>query len=558
MRAALPEFKRAVAQSGLFKGALIHPDPKRDSRDFSDWILKYLEFDSRRIVLPINEAVLSAINDLRHSTIENCQAILPSHKALEYALSKFRATRAAMELGIRVPETVFLRAPNESFVEAIPVPSSYPCVIKWDNFETEHGGYDRGGLSFVQSLERFNEVLAELIPSSGGVLAQQIVAGRGVGAFFLRHNGKTVLRFAHRRLHEVPWTGGVSSLCEASNDMEVLEAGERLLEAIDYEGVAMVEFRKEEGRPPVFLEINGRLWGSLGLALAAGADFPRAMVECHVRGETAVAQPNLSRRIRWRDPKLELDYLHSLWERQAGPGDPRAPKWSGSLSVLWHWFDPRTKSDWQWGEGVWQNLRRHLGLWRRESARLRQAFLRLWQGPQSDALVVETAARTTALLAQAAASPPQKLLFLCYGNICRSPYAEFRWVQWSRENPLLPHAISAGFHQKVERPTPLRFQSAARHRGVELEGHRSKLISKELIAGATWVIAMDALNLRQFQKSFPGAMAKTLLLGACDRPGDPTIPDPYDQPIGAGGDAYRRIDAALEALRGALAVPSGE
>src|SRR5262249_11387725 len=64
----------------------------------------------------------------------------------------------------------------------------------------------------------------------------------------------------------------------------------RLLEGIGYEGVAMVEFRRaRRDQTPYFVEINGRLWGSLALALHAGADFPAKLVDCYA--DAAPAAP---------------------------------------------------------------------------------------------------------------------------------------------------------------------------------------------------------------------------------------------------------------------------
>ena len=60
---------------------------------------------------------------------------------------------------------------------------------------------------------------------------------------------------------------------------------------------------------------------------------------------------------------------------------------------------------------------------------------------------------------------------------------------------------------------------------------------------------MDLQNWKALEQAFPAAMDKTILLGSCDDPENPTIPDPYDQPIPAGAEAYRRIDSALQALK---------
>ena len=68
---------------------------------------------------------------------------------------------------------------------------------------------------------------------------------------------------------------------------ELLDASVRLLKVLDYTGVAMVEFKVDPKTGHwALIEVNGRFWGSLPLALAAGADFPLALFQMLVEGRT--------------------------------------------------------------------------------------------------------------------------------------------------------------------------------------------------------------------------------------------------------------------------------
>jgi hypothetical protein len=63
-------------------------------------------------------------------------------------------------------------------------------------------------------------------------------------------------------------------------DPDLVERSERLLDAYGWRGVAMVEYRRHAGTgTPYLMEINARFWGSLQLAVEAGVDFPRLLVE---------------------------------------------------------------------------------------------------------------------------------------------------------------------------------------------------------------------------------------------------------------------------------------
>ena len=84
----------------------------------------------------------------------------------------------------------------------------------------------------------------------------------------------------HRRLRENPITGGSSTAAESFYDDELRELGLRLLRALEWDGVAMVEFKRDQ-RDGLYklMEINPKFWGSLDLALAAGIEFPWLAVE---------------------------------------------------------------------------------------------------------------------------------------------------------------------------------------------------------------------------------------------------------------------------------------
>ena len=147
------------------------------------------------------------------------------------------------------------------------------------------------------------------------VLVQEHCAGAGVGVELLLDRGRTLLAFQHRRLHEVPITGGASSLREGvAVDGKLLAHAQRMLEALHWTGLAMVEFRVGENGP-VLMEVNGRIWGSLPLAIKSGVDFPVALAELHLgRRRSAAGAPIAG--VRSRNLGLELIWIASVLRRR--------------------------------------------------------------------------------------------------------------------------------------------------------------------------------------------------------------------------------------------------
>lgn len=545
------KFKSVKSLVSKCNKIMVHPDASNEHSMFKKWLIELLANNDDLIVLPVNEAVVFASISISNTMAFDKRFVMPSKSSLNFSLSKYQATKAAKEAGLCVPVTKYIKLANGTWGKHEALSVHPKQILKWDNGLSVDGKYVFGSNVSVSSLAELEEVCAELNHVKCNVILQKMVPGYGCGAFVFRYGGRTILRFSHRRLHEVPWTGGTSSLAEPFYDQEVLDAAERLLDFIEYEGVAMVEFRKEVGKPPVFLEINGRLWGSIGLALGAGFNFPLAMIECHLHGETLCREPSVINAVRWREPSLEMEYVKSLWTTES-PIGTSAPRMKGVFSVLWNMVNLRTSSDWsRYGSPI-KSMQRSLGLIRREMAWAVKSIRQSYFDHASKSLVNDAVFRTEEMLANASTHPPKKIVFLCFGNICRSPYAEIRWNQWRRENSVYPEAVSAGIHDRAGRQALMRFKDVARYRGVDMNDHRSIVFSPDVASEADWIICMDDLNLVYLNQRYPEIIGKTMLLGACVNDKNPVIVDPYGQRIPAGTQCYRQIDRALEKMKNSL------
>jgi protein-tyrosine-phosphatase len=123
--------------------------------------------------------------------------------------------------------------------------------------------------------------------------------------------------------------------------------------------------------------------------------------------------------------------------------------------------------------------------------------------------------------------PVGKLLFLCYGNICRSPVAE------KLAKRLLPEAevSSAGFYNQEGRSTPDIVQHAARSRGIDLGNWASRRVTGEMVRRVDLVVLMDLYNFRDFRREFPSDQNKVVFLGLLLEPPRLMIDDPYGKPL---------------------------
>jgi protein-tyrosine phosphatase len=99
-------------------------------------------------------------------------------------------------------------------------------------------------------------------------------------------------------------------------------------------------------------------------------------------------------------------------------------------------------------------------------------------------------------LESAAIDPPPLILFVCTGNICRSPMAEGLLRVRLRARSIEAVVASAGLAFDGRRATPEAI-AAATSRGVDIGGHRSRIVSYELIEGADLVIGMERMHVRE-------------------------------------------------------------
>ena len=102
------------------------------------------------------------------------------------------------------------------------------------------GSYQKGKTWYVEDSQELAELLLELDESSEEWLLQEYIMGKGAGASLLRWDNQILLKFAHDRIHEIPFYGGLSSLRKSADHPVLVEAASKLLSSIEYQGVAMV------------------------------------------------------------------------------------------------------------------------------------------------------------------------------------------------------------------------------------------------------------------------------------------------------------------------------
>jgi predicted ATP-grasp superfamily ATP-dependent carboligase len=258
-------------------------DCRSDAKKFQQEVLELAS--GVDLILPVTEESIVLLNGLRDRLPAHCLLAAPEQGPFDAVANKFELFRRAQQLAIDIPQTFFVAGREDFF--ARPLDLAFPVVVKpMASRIFTANGLLRATTLHARSrteLEGFYRQLEVLAYPS---LIQERITGPGTGLFTLFDGDRHLALFCHRRLREKPPSGGVSVICESVPlDLEMVESARMLLSAVGWRGVAMVEFKRDErdGRPKL-MEINGRFWGSLQLAIAAGVDFPNLLVD-YLNGE---------------------------------------------------------------------------------------------------------------------------------------------------------------------------------------------------------------------------------------------------------------------------------
>jgi predicted ATP-grasp superfamily ATP-dependent carboligase len=286
-----------------------YPSPRTDPEGALDALLRAAEQCRVDLLVPCGDELTLLLSEERERFAETCALALPDSDSYATTQDKLATIELAREHDVPVPRTALVSSVEQAREAAASL--GWPLVLK-PRASSIRPGDDVVEHHEVAYAEDPASLDAEAARAEGrfDVLLQEYYRGEGHGVELLLNRGRTLAAFQHRRLHEVPITGGASSLRESvSLDPTLYDYSRRLLAALEWTGLAMVEFKVGE-QGPKLMEINGRVWGSLPLAVKSGVDFPARMAELYLTGPPANGHPaDTEYRLGVRSRNLDLEVV---------------------------------------------------------------------------------------------------------------------------------------------------------------------------------------------------------------------------------------------------------
>jgi predicted ATP-grasp superfamily ATP-dependent carboligase len=284
-----PDRKNLAAKSRHVARALGAPDPMGAPAAYAARVAEVARESGARLVIPITDAAISALNRRREVFDGVARLALSSGESVENVLAKRANIALAKRVGVPCPRDFDLRSRTQTreMIDRL----GLPLVVK----NADPDGLDAGRrLPFRVAIARdeaeVERILDTVEAARARPLYQEFVRGRSISVCTFAIEGEVVAMHAYvsqrRSLHE-----GIAREIVPLEPALAAHAA-RLVRALGWTGVTHMQFLVDEaGGRCGYMETNGRFWASTQGTVNAGWDVPRWFYEYFSRGITPEVPP---------------------------------------------------------------------------------------------------------------------------------------------------------------------------------------------------------------------------------------------------------------------------
>jgi biotin carboxylase len=295
--------------------------PEADAWEAVDQIGHAIQDAGARTMLPLDDASVWLCDKVSQRV--SVPVAGPTGETARLALDKRLQLGMAQSAGFNVPDTDYIGEGRE-----IPLIGRLPVVIKPAAAISEtEGRLHRGPIFFCREREDLQSA-ARRCDFDGHMIVQPLLNGTGEGIFGIHGPGGVTNWSAHRRIRMMNPLGSGSSACRslAVTDQPIRPAA-RMLDEVNWPGMFMIELLRDSSDQLWFMELNGRSWGSMALAIRQGLHYPawavmQALDPSCAPPETPAMSPVVCRHL-GREIVHVLSVLKGKKEHKLIPGHSR-------------------------------------------------------------------------------------------------------------------------------------------------------------------------------------------------------------------------------------------
>ena len=285
----------------------IGPSPVEDEKGFLDYLENLFRSESYDLLMPVGFKSTGLIAQNRERFQPYVRVEIASYQAICTAMNKKNMYKIAEKLKIPYPRTIY----PKTFEEAKDISGSidYPVVIK-GLFEAGKQviAYPKNQeefLSYYEKLCRENDFKEGTLP-----MVQEYIGPGGNECLAALYQRGEIKRFAvYKALRCFPVKGGASSCAATFYNDEIFNYGKKLLDEIQWHGVADVEFKRDKRSGQLkLMEVNPKFYATVEVAMRAGQNFPYYLCQM-ARGEELEFSDQYKRNLVYHYP-LSKELIH--------------------------------------------------------------------------------------------------------------------------------------------------------------------------------------------------------------------------------------------------------
>jgi FAD-dependent urate hydroxylase len=287
------------------------PHPLEDSEGFLAGMERAVSSTDYAVLVPGSDGSLFALSQARDRIEPHVPMGLPPHEAVVLSLNKLKLAEAAREHGLAAPETAVCESVDEALAAASRM--GYPVALKSVSSLVEVAGvWKRMGSVMVDNPER----LASLAPTYGTpCLVERSELGPIVSFAGVLADGRLLATAVSR--YTRTWYPEAGNVCFSESIEVPPSLPERvigLLGTLGWHGIFELELIERPDDSFTALDLNPRFYGSVALAIAAGANVPAIWCEWMLGRQPRPAIARAGVRYRWED----ADIRHALKVARGG------------------------------------------------------------------------------------------------------------------------------------------------------------------------------------------------------------------------------------------------